>query len=326
MLEFQKAPFLELENYKAPKGIKCFFVPMPDGKKIRLAYWKISGIEKKCRGTILLQQGHNEFIEKYYETIQEFIDRNFNVIAYDWRGQGMSEKMIEDNHKQYIEDFKIHDEDLQFLIDKIINKLFEPPIIAIGHSMGGCIMLSSLKKNGNKFDKVILSAPMLGFKNELILFPLINICELILPREFFMFGSRPNMGREVPFDKNDLSTDKKRYMRTLMLVRKNKDIRLWGITVAFAIAVKRRLLELRENGWAESINNQILFINSINDRVVSSKHITEMSKRLKNAQIINFEACEHELFMEKDIHREKMWNKIDKFLNLPLDHDSLTSR
>ena len=176
------------------------------------------------------------------------------------------------------------------------------------------------------FDKVILSAPMLGFKNELILFPLINICELILPREFFMFGSRPNMGREVPFDKNDLSTDKKRYMRTLMLVRKNKDIRLWGITVAFAIAVKRRLLELRKNGWAESINNQILFINSINDSVVSSKHISEMSKRLKNAQIINFEACEHELFMEKDIHREKMWNKIDKFLNLPLDHDSLTSR
>ena len=77
MLEFEKAPYLELENYKAPKGINSIFIPMPDCKKVRLAFWKISGIEKKCRGTILLQQGHNEFIEKYYETIQEFINRNF---------------------------------------------------------------------------------------------------------------------------------------------------------------------------------------------------------------------------------------------------------
>ena len=52
--------------------------------------------EKKITGTIILQQGHNEFIEKYYETIQEFIDRGYSVICFDWRGQGMSERMIND--------------------------------------------------------------------------------------------------------------------------------------------------------------------------------------------------------------------------------------
>ena len=40
MQKFKKAPCLELENYKAPKGANFIFIPMPDNKKIRLAYWK----------------------------------------------------------------------------------------------------------------------------------------------------------------------------------------------------------------------------------------------------------------------------------------------
>ena len=33
MLDYQKAPYLELNEYKAPKGIQCIFFPMPDKKK-----------------------------------------------------------------------------------------------------------------------------------------------------------------------------------------------------------------------------------------------------------------------------------------------------
>ena len=87
MIDYQEAPYLELDNYKAPKGIKCIFIPMDDNKKIRLAYWQNSSMQSKIRGTILLQQGHNEFIEKYFETIQELLNRNFNVVCFDWRGQ-----------------------------------------------------------------------------------------------------------------------------------------------------------------------------------------------------------------------------------------------
>ena len=40
MLEIETAPFLELEDYKPPEGIKCIYLKMEDGKRIRLAYWK----------------------------------------------------------------------------------------------------------------------------------------------------------------------------------------------------------------------------------------------------------------------------------------------
>ena len=57
----------------------------------------------------------------------------------------------------------------------------------------------------------------------------------------------------------------------------------------------------------KKIKLKILFINSLNDRVIDPKKVIEMSRRLKNSKIINFKDCEHEIFMEKDCHRIKLW-------------------
>ena len=79
IFKYQKAPYLELDNYKAPKGIESYFINMDDGIKIRVCHWLQK--KEKSTGTVLLQQGHNEFIEKYFETIQEFIDRGIQLFA-----------------------------------------------------------------------------------------------------------------------------------------------------------------------------------------------------------------------------------------------------
>ncbi len=313
MMKYQKAYYLELDNYKAPDGINPILIPMEDKKRIRLIYWKNNNL-KNVKGTIILQQGHNEFIEKYYETISEFLDRDFNVIAFDWRGQGLSDRMIKNKNKQYIEDFKIHEEDLIYIYENFIKKNFEKPFIGIGHSMGGCILLSTLRSFSNIFDKVILSAPMLGFKNEKLLLPFIEIASFLFNKENYLIGSKPNMGIETPFEENDLTCDESRYLRTQKLVRLKPEIRLWGVTNAWSKAVKLIFMYIREKDWAENIETEILFINSKNDTVVSPKHVTEFSKRFKNAQIVNFDNCKHEIFMEKNLYREILWSKIDEFI------------
>jgi len=315
MTDYKKAPYLELDEYKAPKGINSIFIPMKDGKRIRLIYWQNTSDKKDNRGTILLQQGHNEFIEKYFETIQEFLDRSFNVVCFDWRGQGMSDKIINDENKQFIDDFNTHDKDLEFIIENFIQKKFKKPLIGIGHSMGGCILLSFLKEHKNIFDRVILSAPMLGFRNEKIIMPFIKLANLLFSEVDYLIGSKPNMGKETPFKDNELTTDKVRYLRTLSLVRKKPDIRLWGITNGWAKAVKIKLLSMRKKGWAEDISYKILFLNNLKDKVVSTQHIKSMAERLEDSTIINFNNTEHEIFMEKDEHRDKMWSEIDNFLD-----------
>ena len=61
------------------------------------------------------------------------------------------------------------------------------------------------------------------------------------------------MGKETPFEENDLTSDPERYERTLKLVRKKPEIRLWGVTNSFAKAVNRRFKIIRKKGWAEKL-------------------------------------------------------------------------
>jgi len=311
--KYEIAPYLELDDYKAPEGIKSYFITMKDDIKIRVCHWLNN---KNTNGTIILQQGHNEFIEKYFETIQEFIDREYSVICFDWRGQGMSDRLLQDTNKSYIEDFQQHDKDLEYILENIIEKYFPKPLIGIGHSMGGCLMLSAFHNFPEKFDFGILSAPMFGFKNEKFLRIASSAMNIFKKNTDFLIGSKPNMGKETPFEKNDLTTDKYRYKRTQQLVRKKPSVRLWGVTNSFAKAVNNRFKIIRKKNWAEKITLPILIINSLNDKVVDPEKIKEMSKRLKKSKIINFQNCEHEIFMENDNHRIKLWKSIDEFINL----------
>ena len=315
MLNYKKAPYLELEDYHAPAGIQSYFIPMKDGVKIRLCFWQPIPENKKTNGTILLQQGHNEFIEKYFEVIDEFLKRGFSVISFDWRGQGMSEKTLDNKNKAFIQDFSLHDSDLENIMKDIIEPFFPKPYIGVGHSMGGCLMLSAMYKHPDFFDKAILSAPMLGFKNEILLMPIITILSLFSKNDSYLLVSKPNMGKETPFEDNDVTTDKFRYERTQRLVRKAPNLRLWGVTISWARAVKNRLKSMRAKNWAEKIKTKVLIINNLNDQVVDPDKINIMSKRLSESSIIEFNSTKHEIFMEKDIYRNKLWKEIDNYLN-----------
>ena len=48
--------------------------------------------------------------------------------------------------------------------------------------------------------------------------------------------------------------------------------------------------------------------------LVDANKIESTAARLPNKEIIAFSNTEHEIFMEKDIYRKKMWEKIDAFL------------
>ena len=312
--KYKKADYFELTDFKNPQNGRFFYLPSFDGLKLRVGLWDQKSRNAKARGTILLQQGHNEFIEKYFEVIQEFIYRNFNVICFDWRGQGLSQRLNQDKHKSFVKSFDFHDHDIKFLLEKIINPYLEKPLIGVGHSMGGCLMLSALNNHKNEFDYAILSAPMLGFKYEFLLKILAKTSSFILKDDDYFVGSKPNMGIETKFIENELTTDPERYERTLKLVRINPDLRLWGTTNAFVKSVIDRFKLIRKPGWIKDINTNLLVLNSLEDKVVDSRKTIQLLKENKNIKIKNFKNVKHEIFMEKDVARNKLWNHIDNFL------------
>jgi len=138
--------------------LKTYYIER-DG--IRLRVMLATAVTDTPRGSIIFSPGRTEFIEKYFETTTDLIQRGFNVLMVDPRGQGLSDRLLEDRLKSYIPDFQIYADDFGFAVEEFA-PLLPRPHIAVGHSMGGTIVLQSILSGAITPNAVICSAPMLG--------------------------------------------------------------------------------------------------------------------------------------------------------------------
>ncbi|NNC27275.1 alpha/beta hydrolase, partial [Salinisphaera sp. USBA-960] len=97
-----------------PEGARSGFVTTPDDKKIRYAHWPAAGARRK--GTVTLLQGRAEFIEKYFEVIEDLRQRGFAVIAFDWRGQGGSQRLTRNPRRGHVSNFNKYKLDLRTVL------------------------------------------------------------------------------------------------------------------------------------------------------------------------------------------------------------------
>ncbi len=109
----------------------------------------------------MVSPGRTEPIEKYFEVVEELRARGFSVLVHDWRGQGLSQRLLSDarlghanGHADFVADYSA-------LLRAFAGRLPDP-WIALGHSMGGCLTLLALALGESRFSGAILSAPMLG--------------------------------------------------------------------------------------------------------------------------------------------------------------------
>jgi len=151
---------LDLPQAPVPAGADVDWVVGAGGGRLRAALFVPTG---QARGSVVLSGGRTEPIEKYYETIQDFMDRGFVVLAHDWRGQGLSLRELPDRRKGHARGYRTFLEDFRRLLDAYEARL-PRPWIAVGHSMGGGLTLLAMASGERRFAGAVLSAPMLGLK------------------------------------------------------------------------------------------------------------------------------------------------------------------
>ena len=115
------------------------------------------------RGILVLLNGQTEFIEKYFEVIDELRGRGFAVATMDWRGQGGSDRLLpDDSRKGYVKDFAEYDADLAAFMAEVVAPMGDSKPVALAHSMGGHNLLRYLAGKPNAFAKAVLTAPMVA--------------------------------------------------------------------------------------------------------------------------------------------------------------------
>ena len=308
------APLYKIDGINCPDG-SAYYFPLDNENKLRVAFWNLEG----KKGTIILQSGRTEFIEKYYEVISEFIDRGFCVAMMDWRGQGLSSRKTNNERIGHIDRFETYDQDLVRVINECIKCKCPGPFIGFGHSMGGCLITSYFISPENILSKCILCAPMVSVRANAISRRAVSLLGIF---ENFGLGAFPMQKpswnedsgwQEEPFLENALTTDEDRFNKTFKFLNQFPELGIRGITVGWLKHALRRTNDFKLIDWSLAIKKPLLLLDATDDKLVNSSMNKKLLGQSDLTTIVSLES-QHEIMMEKDEIRKKAWEAIDQFL------------
>lgn len=306
----ESAEFITIPLNPPPANGEPFYFTAEDGKRLRAAFFRAA----RPRGNIVLLGGRTEFIEKYFEVISDLCDRGLNVITMDWRGQGLSARMLRDRNKGHIDHFDTYIDDLRLFTEKeAVPRFCEGPVFVMAHSMGGLITLGLLAQGYRRFDRAVLCAPMT--KLALPLYVRIPLRIITAAARMTGAGSLTITGGEPDrFHGNVLTSDPDRFERFRLLRLAAPQASTGAATCSWISASMTLMSRLRKTCHLEKLDTPVLVVSAQNDRVIDSSSHQDLDRRHPLVRTVTLEGALHEIMMEHDRYRNIFWSHVDRFI------------
>jgi lysophospholipase len=310
------AKLVSIPSNPVPEGARVGYFTTSDKVRLRYARWLKS--EGPQRGTVCLVQGRTEYIEKYFETIADFRRRGFAVATFDWRGQGGSDRLIGDRTVGYVDRFEDYWTDLRCFHADILLPDCPGPFYLVGHSMGGLASLIAATRDRMMFDRVFLSAPMVGLHGMDESLPRwAAIAETV---SFLGLGRLPLKRKgdrrpdESMYPDNPLTSNMLRYKRMVDTVRADDGLYLGSPSFRWLAAALGAMLETRRDSFPAQIKIPLLILAAARERIVSTPAIEQLGLRLRMGRHMVIAGSRHEMFMESDAVRGQVFAAFDAFI------------
>ena len=272
------------------------WVQTPDGLRLRLGVWR-SG----TKGTVLIFPGRTEYIEKYGGAAAALAEAGYSGLAIDWRGQGLSDRLLPDRLIGHVHKFSDYQRDVQALMCAAKSMDLPEPYFLIAHSMGGCIGLRALMQ-GLPVQAVSFSAPMWGIlfhppaKRALawalssLLYPF-KLAEMRAP------GS--SIGPyllEVAFEDNQLSCDPQIFEMMQHHLQALPDCALGGPSLRWLNEALREMLALHRRRAPNA--PALCFVGGL-ETIVDPRRIQQRMAHWPGARLKVVPQAKHEFMMER---------------------------
>ncbi len=308
--EFKKQ-LVESKSYKAPKGYVVDALEVEKDLELRVAVWKQETIPSK--GTILIFNGFTEFIEKYYETIQDFIDLNWNVVAFDWRGQGLSSKLLLEKDKGYIEDFSQFLDDADAIYNHKVKDLPKPHFL-LGHSMGGHLALREIQKHPTRYSKAVLCAPMqsiTGLKTK-VLSRVATFFKILGFGQSYVIGGKDGNPKKTH---ERLTSDINRFKKWSSIFKKQPRLLMGSATWTWSQAAARSMTLSMKEEEVKKIVIPVYLASAKIDVVVNEATHETLDDINPLIKVVPYKMARHEILTETTEMRSKFISDIDQFFS-----------
>lgn len=293
-----------------PPGAECLELVTAD--KVRLRAMR--ALPEEAHGTVILLGGRGDYLERYFETTRDILDRGFAVASVDLRGQGGSQRKSANPLRDVTTSFADFEEDLRTLMDGLVLPTCPPPYFALGHSTGGHILLRVLRSS-DWFRKAMLVSPLV----EIIYGPwprpavaiLVNAMTFARLGGRFLPGVRKKPMGRADFPGNPLTSDRRRWERDSSTLEAAPHLGLGGPTFAWLKAARRSLREVRA---MERPRAPVLIVAAAGDRVVSNEGIRQLARSVPGIALTFIPDSRHEILSERDEIRQQFLAAFDSFI------------
>jgi len=287
-----------------------------DNLKIRCGRWTAAAAGGG-RPLVLLN-GRAEFMEKYGETVDELTARGFAVYSMDWRGQGLSDRMLSDRHRGYVGSYADYLSDLGRLMDKVAAESGQEAPVLLGHSMGGHIGLRYIYERPGAFRKLVLVSPMIDIRTFPLPAPAARLMTVLAAGAGRLTDYAPGAARLSVFNRtfsgNRITSDRKRFEREQAQLEKNPDLALGGVTYGWLRATFDAISLMRSPSFAAAIDRPVCMVCAGADRIVSSSAQERICRQLPDCRRVVIPGARHEILMERDAIRNRFWRVFDEFV------------
>ncbi len=307
--------FYEIPGNPVPQNASGGFFTTADGHRIRYACF--GAVARPLKGTVILLNGRNECIEKYFETASDLSDRGFSVATLDWRGQGGSDRLLPDRFRGHVRSFHDYTADLDQFFEEIVLPDCRGPYYVLAHSTGALIALLGSPSMVNRVRRMVLLTPFFGYPG----FPLsmLSVRRIASTLYYSGLGNRYGVGGPrpklpAPFETNKLTSDPERFARNQLLYERHPNLALGGPTVAWIRAAGIAISRVWDPEFMARMHVPSLFIGAGADTVVSTPLVAEYARKLRGGSMLTIDGARHELLQEADIFREQLFAAFDAFI------------
>lgn len=287
----------------------------PDGFTLRVGMFRAT--KRPNKGSVLLLHGRNEALEKYDHVIDELNGRGFDVVSFDWRGQGRSTRFFNNGRRGYIDDFEQHAQDLDLVFTKIALPEARPPFYILAHSMGGLVALYAAPRLVNRLRRMVLASPFVALGDDTLSTGQMHalsstLCFMGLGNIYLAGGDLGSLN--TAFISNKLTTDMQRFEHNRTLMDPEYGLGVGGPTAAWLRACTDAMAVIADPDHHARIHIPTLIIGSGADKIVSNAAIEDYANRLRSGALIMIDGARHELMQETAFYRAQFFAAFDAFI------------
>jgi len=305
----QAAPF-HADVADAPPGGAAYWARADDGVRLRLGAFPA----ERAQGTVLILPGRTEYIEKYAFAAKALAQRGLASLIIDWRGQGLSDRLLPDPVTGHVDFFADYQRDVAAMV-AVAEALDLPrPWHMLAHSMGGAIGLRAAL-SGLAVATCAFSGPMWGIRISALLRP--AAWTLGWASRRLGFGHRYPPGQTAdnyvlsePFETNALTNDAPMYLAMIEQITRYPALSLGGPSLRW---LHEALIECRDLARRPSPALPCLTLLGSAEDIVDVPRIHDRMARWPHGHLETLPGGRHEVLMDTPELRTHLFDMLAEF-------------